>query len=291
MSDPSPTPLAMFLDIFERFNYPTGESQVRLKRDPKPDEFILAEAFNWSEMMDVMVAAEVLRKLNLNNDILMPYLPFARHDRAFVRGDGEPLTVLRQIYLGLTTHNIVVIDPHSTESEPFRHIPQSNVANAALHMIHDHCGGKYVLDGYAFAIPDKGAVPKALTWLTDDDVSVQCLKVRDGETGALSGFDVIADQDQVKGKRIILVDDICDGGGTFIGLAAKLVEMGAESIDLVVTHGLFTKGVDELLETFHRIYTLENYAPRIDPARHLRFGFIKLETLYNGWINEPITPD
>jgi hypothetical protein len=53
----------------------------------------------------------------------------------------------------------------------------------------------------------------------------------------------------------VIVDDICDGGGTFLGLAARLGEQDAGLLTLCVTHGLFTKGVMPLLDVFDRIYT------------------------------------
>ena len=70
-------------------------------------------------------------------------------------------------------------------------------------------------------------------------------KIRDTMTGALSGFEVYADD--LTGKDVVILDDLCDGGGTFIGLAKKLREKGAAKITLYVTHGMFTKGVKDLL--------------------------------------------
>ena len=51
----------------------------------------------------------------------------------------------------------------------------------------------------------------------------------------------------------IVVDDICDGGGTFIGLAKLLKGRGAIKCTLAVTHGLFTKGFDKLADHFDEI--------------------------------------
>jgi ribose-phosphate pyrophosphokinase len=85
---------------------------------------------------------------------------------------------------------------------------------------------------------------------------VQCLKTRDTKTGALSGFS-IADPLIVKGRNVVIIDDICDGGGTFIGLAQVLLEAGAQSLRLGVTHGLFTKGLAPLHAVFSQIHTLD----------------------------------
>jgi ribose-phosphate pyrophosphokinase len=60
-------------------------------------------------------------------------------------------------------------------------------------------------------------------------------------TGELSG-------ESVTGKRVLIVDDICDGGATFIGLAAKLREAGATDVVLFVSHGIFSRGVRALTD-------------------------------------------
>jgi len=83
----------------------------------------------------------------------------------------------------------------------------------------------------------------------DVGVSVfNCEKHRDPATGALSGFSVPLD---LPDAPILIVDDLCDGGGTFIGISEKL---GGRPTSLYVTHGVFSKGIAGLLRRFHRIY-------------------------------------
>ena len=69
-------------------------------------------------------------------------------------------------------------------------------------------------------------------------------KTRDVMTGKITGFEVYADD--LKGKSCIIVDDICDGGGTFAGLAIELRKKGARKVHLIVTHGTFSKGLTTL---------------------------------------------
>src|SRR5690606_20401798 len=73
---------------------------------------------------------------------------------------------------------------------------------------------------------------------------VKCDKSRDVSTGNISGFEVYSDD--LQGRDCIIVDDICDGGGTFIGLAQELEKKNAGSLYLIVTHGIFSKGLKEL---------------------------------------------
>jgi len=62
--------------------------------------------------------------------------------------------------------------------------------------------------------------------------------------------------DNLEKMDCIIVDDICDGGGTFIGLAEELRRRNAASLYLYVTHGIFSKDADvKLLDHFAKVYT------------------------------------
>jgi len=79
-----------------------------------------------------------------------------------------------------------------------------------------------------------------------------CEKKRNLETGSLSGFVVPQD---LGGRPTLIIDDICDGGGTFMGIAQ---EVYALPLGLYVTHGIFSRGFDKLKECFTRIYASDS---------------------------------
>jgi len=88
----------------------------------------------------------------------------------------------------------------------------------------------------------------------------QGYKKRDPHTGDLSGFGVEGNPD-LHGKKVVIIDDICDGGGTFLGLGAEINRLGAYELKLGVTHGLFTKGMTALEDTFDVIMSMGHDVP------------------------------
>jgi len=59
--------------------------------------------------------------------------------------------------------------------------------------------------------------------------------------------------------NFLIVDDICDGGGTFIGLGEAIKKINPSAkLELFVTHGFFTKGLDKLLKLYDTIYTTDS---------------------------------
>lgn len=59
----------------------------------------------------------------------------------------------------------------------------------------------------------------------------------------------------IEGKNVCVVDDLCDGGATFIELGKLLRQYKPKTMSLYVTHGMFTKGVDSLLDLYDNLYT------------------------------------
>jgi ribose-phosphate pyrophosphokinase len=73
----------------------------------------------------------------------------------------------------------------------------------------------------------------------------------------LAGFEVFAND--LKGDDCVIVDDICDGGRTFIGIAQELKMKNAGDIYLCVSHGIFSHGFDELRKYFKKIFTTNSF--------------------------------
>jgi len=80
-------------------------------------------------------------------------------------------------------------------------------------------------------------------------------KTRDVHDGRISGFGL--ERATLAPGRVLVVDDICDGGGTFIGLGEVIAKRKLQP-DLFVSHGLFTKGTAKLREFYGRIMTTDS---------------------------------
>jgi len=118
---------------------------------------------------------------------------------------------------------------------------------------------KLYKDEITLVAPDAGATKKV------DTVAkhfgglevIQGYKKRDTATGAITGIGFMGD---VKGKDLLIVDDLCDAGGTFIGLGMKLKDAGAKAVGLYVSHGIFSKGIGALLNScIDEIYTTVSF--------------------------------
>lgn len=188
--------------------------------------------------------------------LVLPYLPGARQDRS--NPTGDVLFTARSIAKMINSNNferVVSLDPHS---EVMPNLIYGHVAYPL---------GKVILQlpsNYdAVIAPDKGGVGRAsLAASVKQRGVVKASKVRDVSNGRLTGFDVTVDA----GKHYLVSDDICDGGGTFIGLGEKIIEQGATA-DLFVSHGIFSKGTDDLTRYYDNIYTTDSLLTNKDGAK------------------------
>lgn len=236
-----------FDDLFSRTQYPAGERHIRqvglvpaaiLGAAERP--VIEATVRNFEDLGALLTADRILKRNRVQATWFVPYFPFARQERRLDELDGSELELALDL---VRTLDITIVDPHSEVAGMLPHIPQDG--SVALF----ERAGLFAEDALV-VIPDAGAAKKVYSWLDGRD-SIQCSKRRDPKTGALSGFQV--PHVDLAGRPCVIVDDICDGGGTFIGLAKELAKRGAGPMRLGVTHGLFTKGFEELNEHFSHI--------------------------------------
>ena len=81
------------------------------------------------------------------------------------------------------------------------------------------------------------------------------MKSRSHGTGEI---ETIVSCEDLQGKDCFIIDDICLGGRTFVNIAQKLKEKNCGKLFLIVTHGIFNYGIDNLLEYFENIYTTDS---------------------------------
>jgi len=236
--------------------YPSGEPLVAwsgfgpprvLVRATTPD--VLMSALFWIDALGERTGTPP-------PELVLPFIPGARQDR--LNDSGDFLFTAKSVAREISARKfprVIVVDPHS------------DVAPALIdrcHVIHaDSCvsppAGKYA----AVISPDGGAEKRAGRVARKLGVPLlHAWKTRDVTDGKISGFGC-EPLTLPPSSRVLVVDDICDGGGTFVGLADAMTLQTAQSgprvkRDLYVTHGLFTKGTADLLSRFDHVYCTDS---------------------------------
>lgn len=195
--------------------------------------------------------------INLN----MPYLPYARQDKHIDNNSTFALHAFAKLVNSLNFNEVHVIDAHN------------NFRANMIDRLEDHSPKKYIEDALAatgadtILYPDAGAKTRYFAYQFIVDGSVYADKVRDQSTGLIKGITITG---KVKGKKLLICDDLCDGGMTFKLVAEQALKDGAKEVHLYVTHGIFSKGLATLLESgIKRIFT---YKGEVNPVTTLEYS-------------------
>lgn len=245
-------------------SFPAGEPLVQFSKrwdDPgSSHEFnnliITFTGYSSDEFMQLCAVLEYVKNNPIikRTKLVIPYFPGARQDRR----DGTPLTVkmYADIINSFQCDEVEIWDPHS-DVTPALINNCKIVSSADILLRYLSRAGAGVYTG--IIAPDAGAAKKAFKVAQNNNLKfTQASKNRDTATGKLSGFDVPVVED----GTWLVVDDICDGGGTFLGLADKFFEKNPNSkLHLYVTHGIFTAkgGVKPLLEKYEKVITTNSW--------------------------------
>lgn len=242
---------------FETIAYPAGEHQIRITdMSLKTVDRVVVEAriTEQSHIIDLMLLYDALFGLNtrMDVDLHIPYLPFSRADRRFCEGDCHGLAVFAHLLRIFDT--IRTLDAHSVAASEL--IPKMiNVTPIPLvGRAVSHFKAKFGVEPLLL-FPDKGAADRYgklnLTGLF-------ATKKRNPVTGKLEGFEVPETD-----MPLLVIDDICDGGGTFVGIAKELRKTNSKPVGLYVSHGIFSKGYDVLSGgLFDQLYTTNSFLQR-----------------------------
>lgn len=247
------------------FSFPGGEPHIKLTEPEKlkgSSVIITHRVQSFNHMGEILVAVNALRNAQVKDiSLFLPYLPGARQDRVAVAGEALTTKVYTDIINAQGFKNVVIIDPHSDVAPALLDncivLTNHEIVEKALATIGP------VTDPVLIS-PDAGANKKIkdlAVYLNKAGLIsqvVKCDKSRDVKTGIIEGFEVYADD--LQGKTCIIVDDICDGGGTFVGLAEELKKKGAGDIHLIVTHGIFSKGWEPFTKLFKSITCSDSFS-------------------------------
>lgn len=165
--------------------------------------------------------------------LTMPYIPNARQDRVKGSEDVFTLKYFAQTINSLGFKTVRVLDPHSSVSEALIDRIVVEKPQPYIQQVIDQIRQTTGQTPSMF-YPDEGA-GKRYSGMVPLPYAFG-IKKRDWKTGKILGLDVAGDVENIQGKDILIVDDICSRGGTFYFAAKKLKELGARDIYLYVTH-------------------------------------------------------
>lgn len=196
-----------------------------------------------SELFHICQLSQLIREINPTIWIVlnMPFMPYARQDKVVSNDLSFSLNTFLKIVRQFID-NVRVYDVHSNSL--LKGYFPNYIEDLPTEIIK-----KNLSDGNIDLIcyPDRGAKDR-YSGTIDFNYCV-LNKVRDQSTGNITGIEILKNKESIYGSNVLIVDDICDGGRTFIEASKLLYQNGAKCVDLFVSHGIFSKGLEVLKES------------------------------------------
>lgn len=249
-----------------------GERNVRINgymqkyhmyKDPREklpegkDLVVYAHVDSSDALMDLLLFTDAFNRMGrgtghtVKKVCYVPYIPYARQDRVMTPGEPLSAAVFGTVLNLCGFDRIIVDDPHSDVSPS--HI--KNVSIFEQYELALEILGEGFFDDAIIVAPDAGAIKKVTKLAqkvghTEIGVGTKHRNLLTNEITATS-----YSGPSVARKRVIMVDDICDGGRTFIELGKVLREQGAEEVILYTTHGIYSYGADVFTGVIDEVYS------------------------------------
>ena len=221
--------------------FPDGE--LRVSAWPAPVISILYASLDRpnDKLLTLLFAAESLRRNGSSRLVLVaPYLCYMRQDTAFHPGEAVSQKVIGQL-ISSRFDRVITVDAHLHRTARLSDVcPGIETDNlSAMPAIADHLRSSAFDPRTVLVGPDTESCP----WVSELGalLDIECTVARKTRLGDRSVEIALDDQQALKGRPALLVDDIVSSGGTMASCARVVIAAGAISVDAIITHALFPK--------------------------------------------------
>ena len=236
---------------FEQKLYPDNQPHIIVTGvEPGEPVKVIVSLTSSLKVVHLLQVTNALEHLDARKEVLIiPYLMAARFDRIMQHGDSFDLEVISDLINQCNFKKVILFDVHSDVA--IRLIKNSvSISNREL-------VERYSMPNAIVICPDAGASRKVknyLDWNENLEEIIYCEKKRNLSDGKLS-LEVI-EPEKCENRNCVIIDDICDGGATFLAIAEQI---RTSHLTLIVTHGIFSKGFSSLEKAFDKIIVSNSY--------------------------------
>lgn len=209
---------------------------------------------NEGELMHLAQLKMLLDSRGVRSALRITYLPYGRQDKDISNTTTFALHTFAHILNSLDFEEVIIHDPHS--SVALKLIKNSK----AYFPIKNFLKVLELVQPDMLCFPDKGAQERYKDLVKIPSIYAE--KQRNQDTGEITGL-ALSSKPMIINQKILIVDDICDGGTTFIKVAETL-SFYTDEMDLYVTHGIFSKGLKPFFDSgIKRIFTQDGEASEV----------------------------
>jgi len=226
--------------------FPDGESKITFGRIPKNSIVLVVQSTYPPVDTNLLQALSIIsqvRKVSSKIYAIIPYMGYARQDRQFLSGEVVTMSIIARMIQAAGAKKVVAVDIHSKVALNHFKIPKENVSSIPELAKYFK---KMKLKNALVVSPDMGGSLRAKKFaglLNIDFIALK--KSRNRNTGKIL---IQSSKVDVRGKDLILVDDIISTGGSIIKAAQFLKRQKCKRLFVACTHGLFVEDAEKKIK-------------------------------------------
>ena len=226
--------------------FPDGESKITFGHIPKNSIVLVVQSTYPPVDTNLLQALSIIsqvRKVSSKIYAIIPYMGYARQDRQFLSGEVVTMSIVAKMIQAAGAKKIVAVDIHSKTALNHFKIPKENVS--AIPELAKYFK-KMKLKNALVVSPDMGGSLRAKKFASLLNIGFIALKKsRNRNTGKVL---IQSSKVDVRGKDLILVDDIISTGGSIIKAAQFLKRQKCKRVFVACTHGLFVEDAEKKIK-------------------------------------------
>jgi len=239
--------LDMRLTRSEVKTFADQEIFVRIDENVRGEDVFVIQSTSYpanDNLMQLLIMMDALRRASARRiTAVIPYFGYARQDR---KTDGRtPISakLVANLISSAGADRVLTVDLHAGQIQGFFDIPTDNLFGGPV-MI-DDIKERFGKEKIVMVSPDVGGVVRARALANKLNADLAIVDKRRPEAGKSEVMNIIG---EVSDARCLMLDDICDSGGTLANAAAALKEQGAVSVSAYVTHGVLSGSAVQRIE-------------------------------------------
>ena len=216
-----------------------GEISVNINETVRGIDVFVVQSFSLPKvndyLMELLIMIDALKRASAGRiTAVIPYYGYARQDRKAKARDPISAKLVANLIVAAGADRVLTMDLHAAQIQGYFDIPLDHLKGVPL--LADYFKQKGIKD-LVVVSPDLGSVTRTRDLSNKLDAPIAIVDKRRPEPNVSEIMNIIGD---VKGKNVILIDDMIDTAGTIVNAAKALKEMGAKDVYACCTHGVFS---------------------------------------------------
>lgn len=226
-----------------------GEISVKINETIRGADVYIIQPTSYpvnDNLMELLIMIDAMKRASAGRiTAVIPYYGYARQDRKARARDPISAKLVANLITSAGANRVLTMDLHCAQIQGFFDIPVDHLVGVPL--LTNHYREKFGnnLEGIVAVSPDLGSVGRTRAFATKLDIPLAIVDKRRPKANVSEIMNIIGD---VKGKRVILVDDMIDTAGTITNAANALAERGAVEVYACCTHPVLSGPAMERIE-------------------------------------------